>query len=77
MDAHFHQGGWLWTATAPAQVGAWESSVETAEAHGAHPYEILSADEVQERTGSPIHLGAAYEKTAAIVQPALLARGAP
>jgi glycine/D-amino acid oxidase-like deaminating enzyme len=35
----------------------------------------LSAEEVQERTGSPIHLGAAYEKTAATVQPALLARG--
>ena len=30
---------------------------------------------MQARTGSPIHLGAAYEKTAAIVQPALLARG--
>ena len=75
VDAHFHQGGWLWTATAPAQVGAWRSSVETAEAHGAHPYEILSAEEVQERTGSLIHLGAAYEKTAATVQPAMLARG--
>jgi len=75
VDAHFHQGGWLWTATAPAQVGAWESSVEIAEAHGFHPYELLGAEEVQARTGSPIHLGAAYEKTAAIVQPALLARG--
>jgi putative aminophosphonate oxidoreductase len=75
VDAHFHQGGWLWTATAPAQVGAWESSVETAEAHGEHPYELLSAEEVQARTGSPVHLGAAFEKTAAIVQPALLARG--
>jgi glycine/D-amino acid oxidase-like deaminating enzyme len=75
VDAHFHQGGWLWTATAPAQVGAWESTVEIAEAHGFHPYELLSADEIQARTGSPIHLGAAYEKTAAIVQPALLARG--
>jgi putative aminophosphonate oxidoreductase len=75
VDAHFHQGGWLWTATAPAQVGAWESSVEVAEAHGFHPYELLSAEEVQSRTGSPIHLGAAYERTAAIVQPALLARG--
>jgi putative aminophosphonate oxidoreductase len=75
VDAHYHQGGWLWTATAPAQVGAWQFSVESAEQHGAHPYEILSAEEVQARTGSPIHLGAAYEKTAAILQPALLARG--
>jgi putative aminophosphonate oxidoreductase len=75
VDAHFRQGGWLWTATSAAQLGAWESSVETAESHGAHPYEILGAEQVQERTGSPVHLGAAYEKTAAIVQPALLARG--
>ena len=36
---------------------------------------LLSADEVRERTGSPIHLGAAYEPAAATVQPALLARG--
>jgi putative aminophosphonate oxidoreductase len=75
VDAHFHQGGWLWTATSVAQVGAWQSSVEMAESHGEHPYEILSAEDVQERTGSPIHLGAAFEKTAATVQPALLARG--
>jgi putative aminophosphonate oxidoreductase len=75
IDANFHQGGWLWTATSPAQVGAWQSSVETAEAHGAHPYEILGAEQVQARTGSPIHLGAVFEKIAATVQPALLARG--
>jgi putative aminophosphonate oxidoreductase len=75
IDAQFHMGGWLWTATAPAQIGAWESSIETAEARGFHPYEILSAEEVQERTGSPVHLGAAFERSAATVQPALLARG--
>jgi putative aminophosphonate oxidoreductase len=75
VDAHFHQGGWLWTATSAAQLGAWEPSVELAASHGVHPYEILGAEEVQARTGSPVHLGAAFEKTAAIVQPALLARG--
>ncbi|HEY7004526.1 MAG TPA: FAD-dependent oxidoreductase [Gaiellaceae bacterium] len=75
VDAHFHKGGWLWTATSPAQLGAWQSSVEMAEAHGAHPYEILSAEQVQERTGSTAHLGAAFEKDTATVQPALLARG--
>ena len=75
VDAQFRKGGWLWTATSPAQVGAWSSSVETAEAHGFHPYELLSAEEVQERTGSSVHLGAAFEKNAATVQPALLARG--
>ena len=75
VDAHFHQGGWLWTATSPAQVGSWEGAVAAAEAHDEHPFELLSGDEVQARTGSPVHLGAAYEKTAATVQPALLVRG--
>jgi putative aminophosphonate oxidoreductase len=75
VDAHFHQGGWLWTATSPAQVGSWEGAVVAAEVYGEQPFELLSAEEVQARTGSPVHLGAAYEKTAATVQPALLARG--
>jgi glycine/D-amino acid oxidase-like deaminating enzyme len=75
IDAHFHQGGWLWTATSPAQLGAWEGAVEAAEEYGEHPYEILSAEQVQARTGSPVHLGAAFDASAATVQPALLARG--
>jgi putative aminophosphonate oxidoreductase len=75
VDAHFHQGGWLWAATSPAQVGSWEGAVAVAEAYGEHPFELLSGEEVQARTGAPVHLGAAYEKTAATVQPALLARG--
>jgi putative aminophosphonate oxidoreductase len=75
VDAHFHQGGWLWTATSPAQIGSWEGAVAAAEAYGEHPFELLSGEEVQERTGSPVHLGAVYEKSAATVQPALLARG--
>jgi len=75
VDAHFHQGGWLWTATSRAQIGSWEGAIAAAEAYGENPFELLSAEEVQARTGSPVHLGAAYEKTAATVQPALLARG--
>jgi putative aminophosphonate oxidoreductase len=75
VEAHFHQGGWLWTATSPAQVGSWEGAVAAAEAYGEHPFEVLSAEEVQARTGSPVHLGAAFESSAATVQPALLARG--
>jgi glycine/D-amino acid oxidase-like deaminating enzyme len=75
VDAHFHQGGWLWTASSPAQVGSWEGAVAAAEAYGEHPFELLSGEEVQARTGSPVHLGAAYEKSTATVQPALLARG--
>lgn len=75
VDAHFVRGGWLWTATSPAQVGAWEGSIAAAEKAGVKPFEVLSADEVQARTGSPVHLAAAFEANAATVQPAFLARG--
>jgi len=75
IDARYHRGGWLWTATSPAQLGSWEGAVAAAGRAGEQPFEILSAEEVQRRTGSPVHLGAAYEDGAATVQPALLARG--
>lgn len=75
IDARYHRGGWLWTATSPAQLGSWEGAVAAAGRAGEQPFEILSAEEVQRRTGSPVHLGAAYEAGAATVQPALLARG--
>jgi glycine/D-amino acid oxidase-like deaminating enzyme len=75
IDAHYRRGGWLWTATSPAQVGSWEGAVEAAARAGERPFEILSAEETQRRTGSPAHLGAAFEAGAATVQPALLARG--
>jgi putative aminophosphonate oxidoreductase len=75
IDAHYRRGGWLWTATSPAQLGSWEGAIAAAARAGEHPFELLSAEEVQRRTGSPVHLGAAYEAGAATVQPALLARG--
>jgi putative aminophosphonate oxidoreductase len=75
IDAHFRQGGWLWTATSPAQLGSWEGAVRAAEEYGEQPFELLDREAVQARTGSPVHLGAAFEKSAATVQPALLARG--
>ena len=75
IDAHYRRGGWLWTATSPAQLGSWEGAVAAAARAGEQPFEILSAEEVRRRTGSPVHLGAAYEAGAATVQPALLARG--
>jgi glycine/D-amino acid oxidase-like deaminating enzyme len=56
-------------------VGSWEGAAAAAERAGERPFELLSAEEVRRRTGSPVHLGAAYEAGAATVQPALLARG--
>jgi glycine/D-amino acid oxidase-like deaminating enzyme len=71
----FHRGGWLWTATNVSQVDAWKDTVEKIAAAGAAPYELLDRAEVAERSGSPVHLAGIFERGAAIVQPALLARG--
>lgn len=75
IDADYRRAGWLWTATSEAQLGSWDGTVAVAAAAGERPFELLDADEVQRRTGSPVHLGAVYEAGAATVQPALLARG--
>jgi putative aminophosphonate oxidoreductase len=75
IDAHYKQQGWLWSATNPAQVGAWAEAVEVAGRHGCHPFQEVPPTEVSQMTGSSTHLAGVYEPTAATVQPARLARG--
>jgi glycine/D-amino acid oxidase-like deaminating enzyme len=76
IDAHYRREGWLWTATNPAQIGAWAGTVAAIEtACGEHPFVELAPDEVADRAGSPAHVAGVYEPTSATVQPALLARG--
>lgn len=75
IDAHFRQGGWLWTATSGAQRGAWEGALRLAQREGDAPFVELSVDEVRARLGSDAHLGGVLEPSAATVQPARLARG--
>jgi glycine/D-amino acid oxidase-like deaminating enzyme len=75
IDAHYHRGGWLWTATTPLHVGKWESAIAAAEKRGIFVYRRLSREEVAFRTGSATHVAGVWEKTTATVQPALLARG--
>ena len=76
IDAHYRYDGWLWAATSPAQIGAWgECPSPNWISMGLQPFMELSPDDVAQRSGSPLHLGGIFEPTAAIVQPALLARG--
>jgi glycine/D-amino acid oxidase-like deaminating enzyme len=75
LDVHFRQGGWIWSATSTAQVGAWSSARRIANSGGTEIFEQLTAEEIRARLGSPVHLGGLLERSAAIVQPALLARG--
>ena len=75
IDAEFHRGGYLWTATTEAQLGAWDSTVELLCELGAPALELLEPAEVARRTGSPVHLAGVLDPSAATVQPAKLARG--
>ena len=75
IDAQLRRGGFLWTATTPAHVGAWDAVVGLSERHGIDAFRRLAPEEVARRSGSDRHLAGVFEPRAATVQPALLARG--
>ena len=75
IEAQFRHDGWLWTATSPAQRGAWASTVAETRRHGADAFRELTDDEVARLAGSTRHLAGVFEPSAATVQPGLLARG--
>jgi glycine/D-amino acid oxidase-like deaminating enzyme len=75
IDAHFHKRGWLWTATSPAQVGAWDETIARIEEAGSAPFQRLGADDVATMSGSRAHLAGVLEATAAVVHPGHLVRG--
>ena len=75
IDADVRQGGWLWTATSAAQLGAWDGLLDTCARAGVEPFRRLEAAEAARRAGSPAHRAGIYEASAAVVQPAALARG--
>jgi putative aminophosphonate oxidoreductase len=75
IDAQYRHDGWFWTATSPAQVGAWTSTMDAIERHGEHPFQRVAPDELAAKTGSRAHIAGVFEPTSATVQPALLARG--
>lgn len=73
-DAEFRRGGLLWTATSPAQLGAWNDVVALSERVRPGTFAELPAAEVAARSGSPNHLAGVLESSGATVQPAFLAR---
>jgi glycine/D-amino acid oxidase-like deaminating enzyme len=76
IDCHLRRAGGFWTATAPAQMGAWDGSVAAGHAVGRPGFlEPVGVDELRARTGSPLILGGVRLTDAAAIQPALLARG--
>jgi glycine/D-amino acid oxidase-like deaminating enzyme len=70
----FALDGWLWAATNPSQVGAWEETNRAIAAAGAEPLRELDGTEAATLAGSPVHLGGVLDPTVAAVQPATIAR---
>lgn len=75
IDVDFRQGGWLWTATSRAQIGAWEGVLRICEKTSVDAFRRLDSAEVSARAGSDAHRAGVFESSAAIVQPAALVRG--
>lgn len=76
IDAEYRQSGWLWTATTPAHIGAWNSVVETAQRFGhGEIFKQLESEEIARRTGSVAHLAGILEPVNGTVHPGKLGRG--
>lgn len=72
--AEFRRGGWLWTATSDAQMGAWNNVVSRANQLSPGTFHTPPPAEVARRSGSAQHLAGVFEPSNATVQPAELAR---
>lgn len=75
IPAAYHLAGSIWTITTPRHATGWDEIIATCARYGVQPFERLSPTEVATRTGSAVHLAGVLETSAAIVQPAILARG--
>lgn len=78
IDAHIRQDGWLWAAANQTQVGLWNETIEAIRRHGLSPIVEWPREELTARSGTSgqtPHVGGAFERNCASVQPALLGRG--
>ena len=75
IDADIRKDGWLWVATNAAQQGLWTATIDGIGRHGLTPIVEYSGAQTAARSGTPLHIGGAFEAHAARLQPALLGRG--
>jgi len=73
-QAGFRRGGWLWTATSPFHIGAWDGVVARSAELRPGAFQPLTPAEVAARSGSPNHLAGVLEPSGGTVQPAVLVR---
>jgi glycine/D-amino acid oxidase-like deaminating enzyme len=76
IDCRLRRAGALWTATSPAQLGAWDAAAAACRHHGREQFlEEVDGAELRRRTGSPLPLAGVRQTDAATVDPARLVRG--
>lgn len=75
IDCEWRRDGTLFTATAPAQIGASDAVVAALQAGGIDSWQRLPLRELQRRAGSEAHLEGWFSARAATVQPGKLVRG--
>jgi glycine/D-amino acid oxidase-like deaminating enzyme len=76
IDCELRRVPSVWSATAPAHVGAWNGVFRAAETLGLQaPYRVLGAEELRAMFGKGPYFAGVIEEGVTRVQPALLARG--
>ncbi|MBC5768165.1 FAD-dependent oxidoreductase [Ramlibacter albus] len=75
IECEWRRHGTLFTASAPAQVGASDAVVAALRERDASSWTKLPVEEVQRRGGSKLHLEGWFSPMAATVQPGKLVRG--
>jgi len=75
IDMDLRLDGWLWTASAPAQEGAWAKAHALCKQVGKNPFQPLDKTMILQRTGSGVSYAGIVEEKAGTVQPAKLAMG--
>jgi glycine/D-amino acid oxidase-like deaminating enzyme len=68
IDCDYRHDGWLWTASSPHQVGAWNGLVAELARHGLKPFEPMDPSDVARLSGTDRNLAGVYQAEAATIQ---------
>ncbi len=75
VDSEVRQDGWIWAASNPVQLGAWDETLEALAKVGEEPFAPMTRDDIAARMTSRAYLAGVYERQVATLQPAKLALG--
>ncbi len=75
IECDYRRDGWLWVASSPHQIGAWNGLVAELDRHGQKPFEAVDTAYAARLSGTDRVLAGIYQREAATIQPAKLALG--